>query len=127
MIFVCKKGARSQGKGRVSTEKRRRTLVRASGGQRWMALWVVASAPGVRTEKISAKIGLRRIRAAGRSITIEAGNEWPVHIAVVVLLAVEESRGERSGPGGRGGNTCAGGEPGTCGAKFDRTPINAGD
>jgi hypothetical protein len=55
--------------------------------------------PGVRTKKIS-KIGLRRIRAD----IIEAGNEWPVHIAVVVLLAVEESRGEW--------NTCAGGELG---------------
>jgi DNA polymerase II large subunit len=39
--------------------------------------------------------------------TIEAGNEWPVHTAVVVLLAVEESRGERRD---RDGNTCAGGE-----------------
>jgi DNA polymerase II large subunit len=29
--------------------------------------------------------------------TIEAGNEWPVHIAVVVLLAVEESRDEETG------------------------------
>jgi hypothetical protein len=26
-------------------------------------------------------------------IIVEAGNEWPVHIAVVVLMAVEESRG----------------------------------
>ncbi|KAJ7362215.1 hypothetical protein DFH08DRAFT_799268 [Mycena albidolilacea] len=48
--------------------------------------------------------------------TIEAGNEWPVHIAVVVLLAVEESRGERSGPRNRDGNTCA--------ELFDRDLIN---
>jgi hypothetical protein len=40
-------------------------------------------------------------------IIVEARNEWPVHIAVVVLRAVEESRGERSGRRDRDGNTCA--------------------
>ncbi|KAF8132703.1 hypothetical protein K438DRAFT_1787851 [Mycena galopus ATCC 62051] len=44
--------------------------------------------------------------------TIEAGNQWPVHIAVVVPLVVEDSRGERSGPRDRDGNACAGGELG---------------
>jgi hypothetical protein len=33
--------------------------------------------------------------------TIEGGNEWPVYIAAVVLLAVEESRGAQGD-----GNTC---------------------
>ncbi|KAF8203478.1 hypothetical protein K438DRAFT_2101039 [Mycena galopus ATCC 62051] len=57
-------------------------------------------------------------------IIVEAGNEWPVHIAIVVLMAVEESWRRAQGPrqeymSGRG--------VGTCGAGFHWSPINLGD
>jgi hypothetical protein len=48
----------------------------------------------------------RRYQRRSDCDAIEAGNQWLVQIAVVVLLAVEGSRGKRSGP--RDGNTCAG-------------------
>jgi hypothetical protein len=45
----------------------------------------------------------RRYQSSSALDTIEAGNEWSVHIVVVVLLAVEESRGERNDPRDRDG------------------------
>ncbi|KAJ7892152.1 hypothetical protein B0H13DRAFT_1886890 [Mycena leptocephala] len=47
--------------------------------------------------------------------TLPSWSSWPL----------KRVGGERSGRRDRDGNTCVGGELGTCGARFDRSPINS--
>jgi hypothetical protein len=77
---------------------------------------------------ISIRARTWELGAGYHRIIVEAGNEWPVHIAVAVLMTVEESRGEGAQRSqGPRRDTLLAARWGTCGARFDLSPIKVGD